>query len=109
MGQELVKADVSGDVSQGRMAIRVSSHGNGYTCTPTNQDWKDISRPSMYIHLHRETKDWANWRNTRFKLWGPEIADDPPEVEYKAVMESDSGVAEWTRKIVSTCFYPSRT
>jgi trimethyllysine dioxygenase len=35
----------------------------------------------------------------QFKFWGSEIAEGLPEVEYEAVMESDAGVGEWTRKI----------
>lgn len=37
----------------------------------------------------------------RFKLWGSEISDKPPEISYEEVMESDKGVARWTSKIVS--------
>lgn len=36
----------------------------------------------------------------RFKLWGSEIHEAPPEVTYEEVMASDKGVAKWTSKIV---------
>lgn len=42
---------------------------------------------------------WLTMLN-RFKFWGAEIADELPEVDYEAVMESDKGVAIWVHKIV---------
>lgn len=39
--------------------------------------------------------------NTRFKLWGSEIHEQPPEIEHEEVMESEKAVAKWTAKIVS--------
>lgn len=47
---------------------------------------------------------------SRFKFWGSEIAEGPPEVEYEDVMGSDAGVGEWTRKIVGIpAFSPPAT
>jgi hypothetical protein len=35
------------------------------------------------------------------KLWGAEIAENPPTVPYGEVMESDAGVAQVTANLVS--------
>ena len=35
----------------------------------------------------------------RIKLWGKEIASDPPEVEYSKVMESDQELLKWLTNI----------
>jgi hypothetical protein len=45
----------------------------------------------MHYHLHF----------TRKITWDNSIASNLPEVTYKAVMESDKGLAEWLNNIVS--------
>ncbi|EHL02601.1 putative Trimethyllysine dioxygenase [Glarea lozoyensis 74030] len=39
------------------------------------------------------------------KVWGSEIASDPPSVHYDEIMANDSGVGKWTDKISYTLWY----
>lgn len=87
------------------MVTKVSSHGSGYTCILTTRGCRDTYRPSMRTDLPHKTGCLAK-QAQRFKLWGSEIAENTPEVNYESVMESDAGVAEWTRKIVRIYFLP---
>ncbi|RPB11561.1 Trimethyllysine dioxygenase [Morchella conica CCBAS932] len=52
-----------------------------------------------WLHLHSYNPRLERYLSPQFKLWGSEITECPPEVEYESVMETEKGVAEWTRKI----------
>lgn len=38
---------------------------------------------------------------SRLEYWTSTVENDPPRIEYQAVMDSDEGVKEWTSLIVS--------
>ncbi|KAK9465817.1 hypothetical protein V1512DRAFT_264795 [Lipomyces arxii] len=53
-----------------------------------------------WLHLHSYQPVLEKHLTFRKVVWGRnDIEDEPPVVDYAAVMESDEGVAEWTSKI----------
>ncbi|KAA8914282.1 hypothetical protein FN846DRAFT_789918 [Sphaerosporella brunnea] len=52
-----------------------------------------------WLHLHSYSPRLERYISPQFHLWGAEIFQNAPEVEYEAVMESDEGVAVWASKI----------
>jgi len=62
--------------------------------------WTEIRNRNSYptVSLFR---NWADWR--RKSLWGTEIAENPPAVDYNEIMSpetSHAGVGKWTKNIV---------
>lgn len=65
-------------------------------------NWKDDHTsvfPWDWLHLHSYSPRLEKYISPRFHLWGSEIDNDPPEVEYESVMSTNKGVALWTSKI----------
>lgn len=57
-----------------------------------------------WLHLHSYNPRLEKYLSPQLKLWGAEIKDKLPEIDYAEVMESDKGVARWTAKIVKYGF-----
>jgi hypothetical protein len=43
---------------------------------------------------------WYGTNSRRYSLWGKEILSEEPVVHYDQIMADESGVGEWTAKIV---------
>ncbi|KAI5788463.1 hypothetical protein EDC01DRAFT_749446 [Geopyxis carbonaria] len=64
--------------------------------------WKNGHESSFswrWLHLHSYSPRLERYFSPQFQLWGSEIRESPPEVEYESVMASDKGVAQWVAKI----------
>ncbi|KAI5818862.1 hypothetical protein BZA77DRAFT_306617 [Pyronema omphalodes] len=64
--------------------------------------WKDGHEsvfPWDWLHLHSYAPRLERYLSPQFHLWGSEIENNPPEVNYEEVMASNDGVALWVSKI----------
>ncbi|KAK9472110.1 uncharacterized protein V1510DRAFT_418014 [Dipodascopsis tothii] len=65
--------------------------------------WANDGHTSLYswawLHQHSYLPVLEKPAVVRRTYWGEEIADEPPTVEYDAVMAGDAAVGDWTSKI----------
>jgi hypothetical protein len=55
----------------------------------------DVSQKYVCLLIVENVSDFLS-----LQMWGKEIKENPPVVEYSDVMASDQGVGRWTDKIV---------
>ncbi|KAL2264292.1 hypothetical protein VTK26DRAFT_7897 [Humicola hyalothermophila] len=90
------------DIPANIMPASISGDAEGVSVT-----WSDGHQsryPFNFLRRYAEGEPRPGAGDVEHVYWGSEIAQNPPTVAYDAVMQSDAGVAEMTRHIMTLGF-----
>lgn len=79
------------------MDINPHIHGHGYIVTHTNLNSKRSQSLQCILIISQSD-------NRRKSLWGAEIAENPPTVDYNEIVNKETShkaIGKWTKNIVS--------